>query len=103
MDFSEFEAEKDPFEQAELQTINDMQELAAVLQTTATNSFPTTSNPTYSMSSNFPYYQPYYYQQQRPQIPQYFPYNQTQQVTLLQISKWLKSDFLNDWNSNEWL
>ena len=39
-----FEAESDPFEKAELQTIDDLQELAAVLQTTATSTFPTSSS-----------------------------------------------------------
>lgn len=43
INFSEFEAESDPFEKAELQTLNDLQELAAVLQTTVTN-FPTSSS-----------------------------------------------------------
>ena len=44
--FSEFEAESDPFEKAELQTIDDLQELAAVLQTTATSTYPTSSSAT---------------------------------------------------------
>ena len=35
INFSEFERECDPFERAELATLNDMQELAAVLQTTS--------------------------------------------------------------------
>ena len=35
INFSEFEAESDPFDSAELKTINEFQELAAVLQTTA--------------------------------------------------------------------
>ena len=36
INFSEFEAQSDPFDSMELKTINDMQELAAVLQTTTT-------------------------------------------------------------------
>ena len=43
INFSEFEAESDPFEKAELQTIDDLQELAAILTTTATSTFPTSS------------------------------------------------------------
>ena len=35
INFSEFEGETDPFSRAELDTINDLQELAAVLQTSA--------------------------------------------------------------------
>ena len=44
INFSEFEAESDPFEKAELQTIDDLQELAAILTTTATSTFPTSSS-----------------------------------------------------------
>ena len=36
INFSEFEAESDPFDSMELKTINELQELAAVLQTTTT-------------------------------------------------------------------
>lgn len=100
INFSEFEAESDPFERAELQTLNDMQELAAVLQTTSTNPTLTSSpsvmsNPQASsmgtgnmMSSmRYPFYpnhpqvptsnhqNPYYFHQQhRPPHPNYFPY-----------------------------
>eukprot|EP00096_Caligus_rogercresseyi_P011071 TRINITY_DN4244_c0_g1_i1.p1 TRINITY_DN4244_c0_g1~~TRINITY_DN4244_c0_g1_i1.p1 ORF type:complete len:394 (+),score=75.43 TRINITY_DN4244_c0_g1_i1:148-1182(+) len=46
INYSEFEAASDPFESAELQTINDLQELAACFP-----SLPPSSN-------NFPYYPP---------------------------------------------
>ena len=36
INFSEFEAESDPFDSMELKTINELQELAAVLQKTTT-------------------------------------------------------------------
>ena len=51
INFSEFEAESDPFEKAELQTLNDLQELAAVLQTTAAPTFPTSTPATFASSS----------------------------------------------------
>ena len=50
INFSEFEAESDPFERAELQTIDDLQELAAVLQTTATSTYPTSTPATFASS-----------------------------------------------------
>ena len=52
INFSEFEAESDPFEKAELQTLNDLQELAAVLQTTAPPTFPTSTPATFAVSSS---------------------------------------------------
>ena len=51
INFSEFEAESDPFEKAELQTLNDLQELAAVLQTTAPATYPTSTPATFASSS----------------------------------------------------
>ena len=95
INFSEFEREQDPFEKAELQTLNDMQQLAEVLQTsTATSTIPVTTanpNPVYSTSSNnpnqytavsgsYPYYPPRnvsqqnpFYYQPRPYFPTTFP------------------------------
>jgi len=101
INYSEFEAESDPFEKAELQTLNDLQELAAVLQTTATSTYPTsTAASVYSTSPmmntisgggpgshpapRYPYFPPmpthqpqtpFYYQQQNTQLPTYFPYH----------------------------
>ena len=55
INFSEFERESDPFEKAELQTLNDMQELAAVFpqsnntETTHTSGVPIVSNSNLSM------------------------------------------------------
>lgn len=98
INFSEFEAESDPFERAELQTLNDMQELAAVLQTTSTNPTMTTSpsvisnSQASSMAGNmmssmrYPFYpnppqvqassqNPFYFHRPaHPHPPSYFPY-----------------------------
>ena len=52
INFSEFEAESDPFEKAELQTLNDLQELAAVLQTTTPSTFTTSTPATFAVSSS---------------------------------------------------
>lgn len=111
--FSEFEAETDPFDKAELQTINDMQELAAVLQTTSGNTACqqtfVTSNPQQNSTSynpqQFPYYnnhqQPYYYRQgqyQRQQVEQqmpvpYFPpYKEQQQEASTSTSNVVNSE-----------
>ena len=46
INFSEFEGETDPFSRAELDTINDLQELAAVLQTSAAAAEPTAGSVT---------------------------------------------------------
>jgi hypothetical protein len=84
INFSEFEAESDPFERAELETLNDLQELAAVWQTTATSSFPTptcSSSIANTSSANAgnvvgypPTGYPYYHMQQCQPIPApYFP------------------------------
>ena len=98
INFSEFEAESDPFERAELQTLNDLQELAAVLQTTSQPSGFATSmsysnasqqpqQQQQSTTTTYPYYQHplpqhqphqlnqfYYQQQQQQQVPRpFFP------------------------------
>ena len=58
--FSEFERESDPFEKAELQTLNDMQELAAVFpqssntETSHTSGVPVVSNSNLSMRQQHP-------------------------------------------------
>ena len=98
INFSEFERESDPFEKAELQTLNTMEQLAEVLQTTTatTNVQPITipNPPVYSTSNthnqytnvagSYPYYgaghvatrpqQPnqFYYQPPRPYFPPAF-------------------------------
>jgi len=48
INFSEFESETDPFSRAELDTINTLQELAAVLQTSSTGSSMAGNNPAVS-------------------------------------------------------
>lgn len=95
INFSEFEAESDPFERAELQTINDMQELAAVLQTTAALTYPSSSQSTVYSTANsaagsgqqFPpsFFYPrgagqmpqhqYFFTPRPTQQPSYFPYH----------------------------
>ena len=78
INFSEFEAQSDPFDSMELKTINDMQELAAVLQTTTTAASQSHVAPAVSTvsagpgpSSNYP---------QNPQLHQQLPYPPQQQV-----------------------
>ena len=83
----EFEREPDPFEKAELQTLNDMQQLAEVLQTSsAANATKPTPNPNPLYSSpnqfhntavsSYPYYTGnpnQFYYQPRPYFPPTYP------------------------------
>ena len=79
INFSEFEAESDPFDSMELKTINELQELAAVLQTTTTTAAPqsgvaaavSTATAGAGPSSNYQHH-PQFHQQ---------PYPLTQQVS----------------------
>ena len=78
INFSEFEAESDPFDSMELKTINEKQELAAVLQTTTTAApqshiaqAGSTATAATGASSNY---------QQHPQLHQPLPYPPQQQV-----------------------
>ena len=52
INFSEFERESDPFEKAELQTLNDMQELASVFPQPVGMNVATTSRTTTSSNTN---------------------------------------------------
>ena len=78
INFSEFEAQSDPFDSMELKTINDMQELAAVLQTTTTAASQSHVAPAVSTATVGPGPSSNY--QQSSQLHQQLPYPPQQQV-----------------------